>query len=86
MGLAQDLKEGTKQSHSAAENTKFVSSFLKGVVSREGYRQLVANYYFIYHAMETEVLRLKDDPIVGPLNMRPLYRHAGLAKDCEYFC
>ena len=57
MGLAQQLKEGTKQSHSAAENTKFVSSFLKGVVSREGYRQLVANYYFIYHAMEVEVLR-----------------------------
>ena len=43
MGLAQDLKEGTKQSHSAAENTKFVSSFLRGVVSNENYRQLVAN-------------------------------------------
>ena len=85
MGLAQQLKEGTKQSHSAAENTKFVSSFLKGVVSREGYRQLVANYYFIYHAMEVEVLRLKDDPIIGPLNMKELYRHRSLAKDCEYF-
>ena len=85
MALAKDLKEGTKQSHSAAENTKFVSSFLKGVVSREGYRQLVANYYFIYHAMEVEVLRLKDDPIVGPLNMKELYRHRNLAKDCEYF-
>ena len=85
MGLAQQLKEGTKQSHSAAENTKFVSSFLKGVVSREGYRQLVANYYFIYHAMEVEVLRLKDDPVVGPLNMKELYRHRRLAKDCEYF-
>ena len=85
MGLAQQLKEGTKQSHSAAENTKFVSSFLKGVVSREGYRQLVANYYFIYHAMEVEVLRLKDDPIIGPLNMKELYRHRNLAKDCEYF-
>ncbi len=85
MGLAQDLKSGTKQSHSAAENTKFVSSFLRGVVSKENYRQLVSNYYFIYHAMETEVLRLQDDPVVGPLNMKELYRHGGLAKDCEYF-
>ena len=85
MGLAKDLKEGTKQSHSAAENTKFVSSFLRGVVSKEGYRQLVANYYFIYQAMEVEVLRLKDDPIIGPLNMKELYRHRSLAKDCEYF-
>ena len=87
MGLAQDLKSGTKQSHSAAENTKFVSSFLRGVVSKEGYRQLVANYYFIYQAMEVEVLRLKNenDPIVGPLDMKELYRHRSLAKDCEYF-
>tara|TARA_B100000287_G_scaffold378874_1_gene381589 strand:- start:2660 stop:3334 length:675 start_codon:yes stop_codon:yes gene_type:complete len=85
MGLAQDLKEGTKQSHSAAENTKFVSSFLRGVVNKEKYRQLVANYYFIYQALEVEVLRLKDDPIVGPLNMKELYRQRGLSKDCEYF-
>ena len=38
MPLAIDLKQGTKQSHSAAENTKFVSSFLRGVVSEENYR------------------------------------------------
>ena len=87
MALAKELKEGTKQSHSAAENTKFVSSFLRGVVNKEKYRQLVANYYFIYQAMEVEVLRLKNqnDPIVGPLNMKELYRHRSLAKDCEYF-
>ena len=35
--------------------------------------------------MEVEVLRLKDDPIIGPLNMKELYRHRSLAKDCEYF-
>ena len=32
MGLAKDLKVGTKRSHTAAENTKFVASFLRGVV------------------------------------------------------
>ena len=32
MALAADLKEGTKKSHSAAENTKFVAGFLRGVV------------------------------------------------------
>ena len=85
MGLAQELKVGTKQSHSAAENTKFVSSFLRGVVNKEKYRQLVANYYFIYHAIESEVKRLKDDPYVGPLNIKELNRHDGLSKDCEYF-
>ena len=85
MGLAKDLKVGTKQSHSAAENTKFVSSFLRGVVNKEKYRQLVANYYFIYHTIESEVRRLKDDPLVGSLDIKELYRHDALAKDCEYF-
>ena len=33
MALAADLKEGTKKSHSAAENTKFVAGFLRGVVA-----------------------------------------------------
>ena len=50
--LALQLKEGTKVSHSAAENTKFVSSFLKGVVSRDNYKQLTANFYYVYRAME----------------------------------
>ena len=33
--FALQLKTETKKSHSAAENTKFVSSFLKGVISKE---------------------------------------------------
>ena len=85
MGLAQELKSGTKKSHSAAENTKFVSSFLKGVVDKENYRELISNFYFIYHTIEAEVRRLKDDPIVGPLNIPELYRHDALAEDCDYF-
>ena len=85
MGLAKDLKVGTKQSHSAAEHTKFVSSFLRGVVNKEKYGQLVANYYFIYHTIESEVRRLKEDPLIGSLDIEELYRHDALAKDCEYF-
>ena len=85
MGLAQELKIGTKQSHSAAENTKFVSSFLRGVVNKESYRELIANFYFVYQAIELEVRKLKDDPIVGPLNIKELYRRDSLAKDCDYF-
>ena len=85
MPLAIDLKQGTKQSHSAAENTKFVSSFLRGVVSEENYRQLIGNFYFVYHEIEKEIRRLKDDPLIAPLNIPELYRVDALAKDCEYF-
>ena len=58
--FALQLKTETKKSHSAAENTKFVGAFLRGVVSKESYKQLVANFYFIYSAMEEEMERLKD--------------------------
>ena len=33
--FAKQIKEGTKKSHSAAENTSFVKSFLKGVVNKK---------------------------------------------------
>ena len=41
------IKEGTKKSHSAAENTSFVASFLRGVVSKESYKNLVKDLYYV---------------------------------------
>ena len=37
--FALQLKTETKKSHTAAENTKFVGSFLRGVVSKESYKK-----------------------------------------------
>ena len=53
--LALQLKEGTKESHSAAENTKFVASFLRGVVDYEEYRKLLTNFYYVYDTMEQRI-------------------------------
>ena len=83
--FSKQLKEGTKKSHSMAENTSFVASFLRGVLDKSKYRQLVANFYFIYHALETEVENNKDNPFVGPMRLNGLSRHDALIKDCEYF-
>ncbi len=79
------IKQGTKKSHSAAENTKFVSQFLKGVLEPEKYRTLLADFYFVYRAMEEEIDKLKDHPVVGPLAYEELYRTASLAKDLSYY-
>ncbi len=79
--LALQLKEGTKVSHSAAENTKFVSSFLKGVVSRDNYKQLTANFYYVYRAMEEEIEKLDDFPLHDKL----LNRTDKLAQDLRYY-
>ena len=81
MTLALQLKEGTKVSHSAAENTKFVSSFLKGVVSRDNYKQLTANFYYVYRAMEEEIDKLDDFPLHDKL----LSRTNKLEQDLRYY-
>ena len=83
--FALQLKTETKKSHTAAENTKFVNSFLRGVVSEESYKQLVANFYFIYRAMEEEVDKLKDHPVVGKIHFKVLNRLIALERDVRYY-
>ena len=83
--FALQLKTETKKSHTAAENTKFVGSFLRGVVSKESYKQLVANFYFIYRAMEEEVDKLSDHPVVGKIGFKILNRTHALERDLRYY-
>ena len=85
MALAADLKEGTKKSHSAAENTKFVAGFLRGVVDEESYRKLIQDFYFIYSALEEEMERLEDDTFLSPINFSELDRVKSLKKDLRYY-
>ena len=81
MTFSKEIKEGTKKSHSAAENTKFVSSFLRGVVSKDSYKLLVADLYFVYTAMEEEFKIFKNDPVLGKLYLPELERVTALERD-----
>ena len=83
--FAIQLKEGTKKSHSAAENTTFVKSFLRGVVNKESYRALVNDLYFVYCALEEEVSNLKDHPVIGNLQLSDLNRRDALEMDLRYY-
>ena len=85
MTFSKEIKIGTKKSHSAAENTAFVKSFLRGVVSKDSYKVLVADLYFVYRTMEEEVRKLKDHPVVGKLNLPELERVDNLERDLRYF-
>ncbi|EAW42564.1 Heme oxygenase [Nodularia spumigena CCY9414] len=61
--LESKLRLGTKKAHTMAENVGFVKCFLKGVVEKNSYRKLVANFYFIYSAMEEEMEKHRQHPI-----------------------
>ena len=85
MNFSKQIKEGTKASHTMAENTGFVRNFLAGMVNEENYRGLIANFYFVYRALEEEVAKNKDNPVLSPVAFDELKRCPSLAKDCEYF-
>ena len=85
VALASQLREGTKKSHTMAENTGFVSCFLKGVVDKGSYRTLVADLYFVYAAMEEEMARLADHPVIAPIAFAELNRREALEQDLAYY-
>lgn len=83
--LATKLREGTKKAHTMAENMGFVRCFLRGVVEKNSYRKLVANFYFAYTAMEEELERHKNHPVVSKIHFPELYRKAALEQDLAYY-
>jgi heme oxygenase len=64
-----------------AENVGFVRCFLKGVVEKNSYRKLVANFYFIYSAMEEEMEKHQYHPILGKIYFPELNRKYTLEQD-----
>ncbi len=87
VALASQLKEGTKKSHTMAENTGFVSCFLKGVVDKSTYRKLIADLYLVYSAMEEEIQRLSKEghPVVSLIGFKELFRRETLEQDLLFY-
>ncbi|MGB7444734.1 MAG: heme oxygenase (biliverdin-producing) [Coleofasciculaceae cyanobacterium] len=83
--LATKLREGTKKAHTAAENMGFVKCFLKGVVEKNSYRKLVTNLYFVYSAMEEEMERLQNHPIISKIYFKELNRKQALERDLFFY-
>jgi heme oxygenase (biliverdin-producing, ferredoxin) len=83
--LATQLRVGTQKAHSFAENVGFVKCFLKGVVEKNSYRKLLANFYFVYSAMEEEMEKHGNHPIVSPINFPQLHRKQSLEQDLAYY-
>ena len=83
--LSQRLREGTKQSHTLSENTAFMKCFLKGIVEREPFRKLTADLYYLYSALEEEIIRHRSHPVVGMVYFPELERQAKLEDDLDYY-
>ncbi len=82
--FSKQIKEGTKKSHSAAENTKFVAQFLKGVLDPTEYRKLITDFWYVYTTME-DCISKSEDPLVKQICFKELERVDSLEKDLRYY-
>ncbi len=85
VNLATQLREGTKKSHTMAENVGFIKCFLKGTVEKTSYRKLAGNLYFVYSAMEEEMERHRNHPVLSKLYFPELNRKQSLEQDLYYY-
>ena len=83
--LATKLRVGTKKAHTMAENVGFVKCFLKGVVEKNSYRKLVGNFYFAYTAMEEELEKHANHPVISKIDFQELYRKHSLEQDLSFY-
>jgi heme oxygenase len=83
-GLALQLDDGTRKSHSMAQNSAFVTGFFKGLSTRKAYRSLITSYYFVYQAMERSFDEISDTDVKA-LDDTELRRLPALEKDMDYF-
>ncbi len=83
--LAKKLREGTKKSHTMAENVGFVKCFLKGVVEKSSYQKLVGNLYFVYSAIEEEMERHQNHPLISKIYFPQLNRKRNLEQDLAFY-
>lgn len=83
-GLALMLDDGTRKSHSMAENTRFVAGFFKGLADPDSYRALLTSLYFVYEAME-KAMDNSTEERVKTLDYPSLRRVESLQKDMDFF-
>ncbi|GAB1541482.1 heme oxygenase (biliverdin-producing) [Scytonema sp. NUACC21] len=83
--LAQKLRCGTQQSHTAAENMGFMKCFLKGVVDRSSFAKFLGNLYYIYSELEAALEHYKDHSLISFIYFPELNRKANLEQDLQFY-
>lgn len=84
--LREALKMGVWKEHEEAENGVFTQAIMKGTITRETYRQFLAELREIYMAIEEMTELNKDNPCFGPIYFpTEMNRLKSLEEDLEFF-
>ncbi|MDB9307518.1 heme oxygenase (biliverdin-producing) [Aphanizomenon sp. CS-733/32] len=83
--LAMKLRVGTQQAHTDSENLGFMKCFVKGVVDRDCFIQLLRNFYFVYSELETAIEKHKQHPVISLIYFPELNRQSSLEQDMLFY-
>jgi len=83
--LSQSLKTGTAVSHQAAEDVHFVKNFIKGIIDRDLYADLVLQLYKVYDVLEELLDRYADRHFASCHFPKELARRSALELDVDFW-
>lgn len=83
--LSRVMRRQTWPDHARAEYSDFEQALVKGTLSREGYRDLLAQVLPIYEALEARAEELRNDPVAGPIVIDELNRTKAIRADIEFY-
>lgn len=78
------INAASREQHTEAENSPFMSDMLSGKLGVEAYRRYTEQLWFVYHALEQHWDRLAADPVAGPFMRQELARTASLELDLAH--
>ena len=84
ISFSRRLRSETSDAHRVVESTKIVKSILRGVMDLDSFGNMQAGLYLVYDAMETELERHADHPLVKRIHFPELSRRKVLAEDLRF--
>ncbi|WP_329131182.1 biliverdin-producing heme oxygenase [Streptomyces sp. NBC_01476] len=78
------IRTASRQQHTEAENSAFMSDLLGGRLGVAAYARYTEQLWYVYRALEDGAVRLADDPVAGPFLRPELLRVASLERDLDH--
>lgn len=82
--FSQSLRRATAAAHDRAHHSAYMDALLGGRLALDDYATLVAQYWFVYSALEHGADRLADHPVVGGFAVDALRRRPAIAADLAF--
>lgn len=83
--FSDELRKATGRSHGDAQHSPFMSALFAGELEASRYANLVAQYFYVYGALEERAESLRSDPVASAFIAPELTRIPAIQSDLRHF-